>query len=208
MKKEYLLLAAVIFTAGVIGGANITPRLTGSGYIRFIENSTPATINASNGQLNLNAGGSNQNVNLVPSGTGYVVGGNAAMGNWPVSPTLTFFQNSALSPSVAANYALLQTNAGTTIIGAPTGQNIQFRINNGASPDIAMMNATGLGVLNNSPSYALDTVGDTNTSGIYRKSGTAGVGTGSTITICTSGACATSCTLSFNGGIRTGGTCP
>jgi hypothetical protein len=51
-------------------------------------------------------------------------------------------------------------------------------------------------------------VGDINAVGVYRKGGTAGVGTGSSITVCTSGACATSCSLIFSGGIRTGGTCP
>jgi hypothetical protein len=58
------------------------------------------------------------------------------------------------------------------------------------------------------PSWPLDAVGDVNTGGVFRKGGVAGAGVGSSITVCTSGACATSCTLIFNGGIRTGGTCP
>jgi hypothetical protein len=55
-----------------------------------------------------------------------------------------------------------------------------------------------------SPSYALDVTGDTNTSGVFRSGGTAGLT--ATKTVRDSAGTGT-CTLIFTGGILTGGTC-
>lgn len=79
--KPYLLAAGIIgiFSAGFLAGANKTPLLTGSGYIRFPESSTPASLHASSGTLALAAGGSNQNITLTPTGSGGVgIGGTPA----------------------------------------------------------------------------------------------------------------------------------
>lgn len=51
----------------------------------------------------------------------------------------------------------------------------------------------------------IDATGNINASGVYKVGGVSGVS--STATVCASGACATTCTLIFTGGIRTGGTC-
>lgn len=83
--KPYLIVvgASALFAAGLIIGANNQPILVGGGgtpanSIQFPENATRANIYASSGALNVNAGGTNQNINLTPSGSGAVVASNSS----------------------------------------------------------------------------------------------------------------------------------
>lgn len=204
MKRD----AFVVFLCFVAGmaGSNVQPVLTGAGKILFPENATPATISASSGALTLAAGGTNQNVSITPSGTGI---------GQVTRPLLV----GSAGPGSSAQFTVHPgTNENLAVTGAvdmPNGVVVQsYNDAVNADEDLELSAAAfrftqgnvGIGA---NPGFALDNqAGDTNTVGVYRKSGVAGVGTGSSITVCTGGACTSSCTLIFNGGIRTGGTCP
>ena len=202
MKDRILIF--IIALAGGLAGANVQPVLTGAGKLLFPENATPATISASSGALTVKAGGSNQNINLTPSGTGWT--DNAS----------TFRATGVHAPGSGVGVEVAYDS------GVPTGAVNSFdrggsvfkpmRVN-GNTLTLNAQSAACVGV-KGACTFDLDTTGDTNTSGVFRKGGTAGVGTGSTVTVCSTVAagppasCSSSCTLVFNGGIRTGGSCP
>jgi hypothetical protein len=194
--KQKLLIFAIAF-AGALAGSNFTPLLSGTGKLIFPETSPSATLSASSGALTVAAGGVNQPLNLNPSGTGNVaINSNGSTANAAIS----FAQVSTGSQ----NWLLEDTASGN---GFGVGKLLAYNLTGGALAwGCDSTGKCGFGTA--SPGYQVDSTGDINASGVFRKGGTAGVGTGSTITVCTSGACATSCTLIFNGGIRTGGTCP
>jgi hypothetical protein len=132
---------------------------------------------------------------INPAGNWMNVGGAVrTTGGFPVAPASGV--GVEMEYTAGAGYVWSYDRAGSAMMP----------LNMGGNPLI--LNGGSVCVNQSACTYALDTLGDTNTSGVYRKGGAAGVGTGSTITVCTSGACATSCTLIFNGGIRTGGNCP
>lgn len=170
MKRDVTVIL-LCFAASAIG-ANVQPLLTGAGKLLFPENAVPASISASSGQINVASGGSNQNVVLTPSGTGYGAIGPLFFGAWPTLPADFFIQNSALSASTAGNYALAQLPAGDTVLNAPAGHSVFINNNNTQK---YVFSASGLAVQQTSASFALDTLGDTNTSGVFRQGGTAGI---------------------------------
>jgi hypothetical protein len=198
---------------------NVILKPTGSGCVQLFADSPAITLCDSSGQITLSAGGANQNITLTPSGTGSTLL-NGKVGASTASPQVPFeVTGAAATPSLSSwnDTLALATAAGAngqvmgmgSLNAGPWGMWIQVSNKGGASFPLGLNPAGGnVGVNTISPSYSLDVSGDVNTSGVYRKGGTAGVGTGSSITVCTSGACATSCSLIFSGGIRTGGTCP
>jgi hypothetical protein len=181
-------------------GKNVILKPTGSGCVQLFADSPAITLCDSSGQITVASGGTNQNINLTPSGTGavHLVGTNfpellldngAGIGQKNIAGT---------SRNLLSHYSddnVYLDNADGPIHLRPNGGSYTFNTS-------SFTNTGGTG------SYAVDITGDINASGVFRKGGTAGVGIGSTITVCTSGACATSCSLIFSGGIRTGGTCP
>jgi hypothetical protein len=177
MKYPHLFVAFVIivFVAGLLAGANVTPLLSGSGKIIFPENATSATLSASSGALGVNAGGTNQGITLTPTGTGttYAVGNHGST-------------SAKASLEVSGMFRATDFNVPTSGAGIEAFYNSGGFINaydRGASSYKTLtLNGSSL-VLNNSTvgttcvnqascTYALDTLGDTNTSGVYRVGGT------------------------------------
>lgn len=172
--RPYLvaLSALACLTLAGLFAANNQPLLTGLGYLKFPENSTPAYLYATGGGLTVASGGSNQNLVLAPSGTGYVAAGSTCFGSWPALTSNLFVQNCALAASTPGNYALSQNNAGQTYLNAASGQTIHFHLANVIQ---GIWSTIGLSILTGvNANYPLDVAGDVNTSTGYRVSGTAG----------------------------------
>jgi hypothetical protein len=204
MKRDVIVI--LLCFLGGLAGANVTPILSGSGKILFPENATAANISASAGALNLNAGGTNQNVNATPTGSGVL--------NASTSMLIANNSNYRQYDSAGTPRSVLWLDNSNpdvlTLQNNQRGNGGPLKINTGAGgTQSAYIDASGkVRIGSGTPSYVLDVNGDVNTSTLYRASGNAGFGSGLSVTVCTSGACITSCTLIFNGGIRTGGTCP
>jgi hypothetical protein len=200
--KDKLLLFAIAL-AGGLAGANLQPVLTGAGKILFPGTTPVASISALSGALTIASGGTNQDLTLSPSGTAHVLVpntvpyGSADSSSTPQSllwldgsnPDILHLQNNqrAAGGSVEVD---TQAGGGQSLLITAAGQ---VRIGGGT------------------PSYPLDVGGDVNSGGVFRKGGAAGAGVGAALTVCSAvagGVCTSSCTLVFNGGIRTGGTCP
>jgi hypothetical protein len=100
--------------------SNFAPLLTGGGKLIFPETSPSATISASSGTLTVAAGGTNQNVNLTPSGTGVVL--QSASANSPVeyqAKNTDAVDTGSLAAFVATSdwgdIALVAHNSGRTV---------------------------------------------------------------------------------------------
>jgi hypothetical protein len=204
------LLISLCFIAG-LAGANVQPILSGAGKLIFPEASPSATLSAASGALTVAAGGNNKNLILTPSGTGVAIV-NASAGSSNANASLD-----AGGMIRSTDYNVPTAGTGLEVYAAGGNGHLQAYNRAGAAYVPLYIDGNALTINSNSganvgigaaPSHKLDANGDINTSGVFMKGGVAGVGTGSTITVCTSGACATSCSLIFNGGIRTGGTCP
>lgn len=214
--KPYLIAVAAVFgffIAAILTGAtnNVQPILSGSGTgkVIFPENAIPAIISASGGAPTIAAGGSNQNVVLVPSGTGSVVIPVTASGaTFPQivlnAGTTALGRISALNPNgrvdLLSNLSYDGTNFNLDDITQP-GEVLSIL---GGFPSLLRVASAGtnprtltdlmtvdqanlrLGVNQPSPAYILDVGGDINTNTVYRKGGTAGISTtitpGSTVT--------------------------
>jgi hypothetical protein len=75
----------------------------------------------------------------------------------------TYAGFSHVNQNTTVSYALLQASSGETYINAPTGQNINFRINN--STHMVLNNGGNIGIGTTSPSQKLDVVGSAKVSG-------------------------------------------
>ena len=75
----------------------------------------------------------------------------------------TYAGFSHVSTNTTTGYALLQASSGETYINAPTGQNINFRINN--STHMVLDSGGNIGIGTTSPSRELDVAGDAKVSG-------------------------------------------
>ncbi len=194
MKRD-LFIISLCFVAGM-AGANVQPLLTGAGKILFPESATPATISASSGALTLAAGGSNQNVNLTPTGTGVT----SATGNVAASGTLrtTGFVLPASGSGLELFYNAAIPAANVTAIDRTGVAYLPLRLN-GLTTTVNAQSGGCFGVLG-ACTYDLDTTGDTNTSGVFRKAGTAGIS--ATLTIPNGGS------ATISGGIITAKTDP
>jgi hypothetical protein len=201
MKKNFAVIF-LCFLAGLAGG-NISPILTGTGYIKFPETSPSASISASGGQLTAAAGGVNQHVLLLPSGG--TVGVNTSnptplaitLGSYPaltaVNPNTAIL--GAYSNSVP-NFALNMASDGSwTIYDHGSGNWVQGLIQTGGR--------VGVGVIPNT-NYQLDVSKDINTATQFRVAGTPGLSIVKTIR---NSANTGTCTMTFSGGILTASTC-
>ena len=177
--KPYLLVALAVFlvVAGVLWAANYPPILSGTssagnfGSVQFPQGGvSPRAYIYSDGSggLHVVAGGSNQNVTLTPTGTG-----------WAQTPGAFVSTGSGgIIPSTSFTWLALNGGAGDLL--AYQG-GVGF-LPMGIRGSRVTITAGNLGPGNNtSPNYALDTTGDTNTSGVFRQGGTAGVGGSITI---------------------------
>lgn len=81
MRLIYITLGCILAVSSVaLIAANFTPYLTGGGgtpsnAVVFPISSPAAYLQSSSGALSVNSGGTNQNLNLLPSGSGTVVAG-------------------------------------------------------------------------------------------------------------------------------------
>jgi hypothetical protein len=200
MKKNFAVIF-LCFLAGLAGG-NISPILTGSGYIKFPETSPSASLSASGGQLTVAAGGTTKSILLMPSG-----------GSVGVNTT---------DPSIAGTLGyypgLTVVNSSTPLLAAYSSMVPNFALNVGSDGSWVMFDhaagvwnaavlsangRVGIGVAAN-VSYGLNVAGDTNTGTAYRVAGTAGLGVVKTIR---NSAGTGTCTMTFTGGILTASTC-
>ncbi len=186
MKRD-LFIIVLCFVAGM-AGANVQPLLTGAGSILFPETSPHAQIRAAGGALTLGAGGANQDVDLAPSGTGFsLLRGSAAV---PVSGAIRLVDGTTAD------------NGQWALIGGNTYFDFAGGLNVRTAPSyatVATFTSTGLGI-GVANAYPLDTLGDTNTSGVFRKAGTAGIS--ATLTLPNGGS------ATISGGIITAKTDP
>lgn len=213
MKRDITVILLCFVAAAT--GANVQPILTGAGKLVFPETSPSANLSASAGALTVASGGTNKNITLTPSGSGFtqtptlVIGDNigAAGGSASTIGSTSAVSIFSIGQSAAAR-ARLKWNY-NVVPGSAT-----FAIGTQAAVPMLLQDLGGnTGFAGAAGAYAVDVTGDINASGVFRKAGTAGVGTGLTVTVCSTVAagppatCSSSCTLIFTGGIRTGGTC-
>ena len=96
LRRREIWMVLVCFAAG-LGGANVTPVLTGAGKVVFPEANPSANIGATSGALTMAAGGTNQNIVTTPSGAGNtILGGRVGIGGTP-SPANTLDVNGIIT---------------------------------------------------------------------------------------------------------------
>ncbi len=203
MKRDITVILLCFVAAAT--GANVQPILTGAGKLLFPEASPGAYLQASSGSLTVAAGGTNQNVIVTPSGTGYTrLDGNVGMG---AAPDSTAGKNLHLTGAAAAARVIVESSGGSgrkyALIANTSGKLLLYDWT-AATERITIDSAGLVGVNQTTPGYQLDVGGQINASTGFRSGGTAGLGV--TKTVRASGGAA-DCTLIFTGGILTGGTC-
>lgn len=237
MKQTFLLVAVFAaafagFHVAEVSAANAEPKLSGSGCVVFQGSTPPATVCVSAGGVTVSAAGTNQNVVLTPSGSGYTLpGGNVGIGG--ITTPLTPLH--VLGPSGVTSFAS-STRLGVTITG-PTSNNdyagIDFtggtgvpraRIgavytNSGSFLRFGTSNNYGSGITNTgvsidfngnlgaggntSPGFAVDATGVVNASSGFSSGGTAGYNTNITV----KGSSGSNCTITMSHGIITNSGC-
>lgn len=117
--------------------------LNGDGAIQTSLNRT-LTLNATGGRVGI--GTSSPDFDFAVGSittTGRI--GAAETGAWPANTDYAYFGNQALDHSATGNYALLQSNVGSTYLNAASGRQIFFALNNSVIGAVSSAGNWGIG---------------------------------------------------------------